>query len=268
VNSKIFFFVIILFFFTTPSFAQESILSVNVSNDSFEEGDTIVISGKVSIIILETPVTIQIFNEGNLIEIAQIVVAQDGSFTHTILAEGQLWQNEGDYTVRAAYGEGNIAEASFEFFKQIAITDTSEFFEVDAGSSGTFDVEYIIRGGTVKDMIVDSEIFALIVIIESAGDGSLTLDLPRESIDATKSDGSDDLFIILIDGIEVIYDEAITNEDTRTITIQFEEGDSDIEVIGTYIIPEFGTIASLILAVSIISVIIFSAKKKMQIGFN
>ena len=266
-NSKIFFFVIILFFFTTPSFAQEPILSVNVSNDSFEEGDTIVISGKVSIIILKTPVTIQIFNEGNLIEIAQIVVAQDGSFTHTILAEGQLWQNEGDYTVRAAYGEGNIAEASFEFFKQIAITDTSEFFEVDAGSSGTFDVEYIIRGGIVKDMIVDSEIFALIVIIESTGDGSLTLDLPRVSIDATKSDGSDDLFIILIDGIEVIYDESITNENTRTITIQFEQGDSDIEVIGTFIIPEFGTIASLILAVSIISVIILSTKKKI-LGFN
>ena len=259
---------IILFFFVAPSFAQESLLSVHVSNNSFEEGETIVISGKVSIIVPERPVTIQIFNADNLIEIAQLVVAQDGSFTHTIIAQGPQWQNEGDYTVRASYGQGNIAEANFKFFKQIAIADTSDFFEVDAGSSGTFDVEYIIRGGTVKDMIVDSESFTLIVIIESPGDGSLTLDLPRESIDAKKSNGEDDLFIILIDGIEVIYDEAITNEDTRTITIQFEEGDSDIEVIGTFIIPEFGTIASLILAVSIISVIIFSAKKKMQIGFN
>jgi len=268
VNPNVFFFVIILFFFATPSFAQESLVSVNVSNNSFEEGETIVISGRVSTIILETPVTIQIFNEGNLIEIRQLVIAQDGSFTTTILAEGKVWQNEGDYTVRAAYGEGNIAETNFEFFKQIAIADTSDFFEVDASPHGTFDVEYIIRGGTVKDMIVDEVIFALIVIIDSDGDGSLTLDLPREKIDATKSDGSDDLFIILIDGIEVIYEEAITNEETRTITIQFEEGDSDIEIIGTYIIPEFGTIASLILAVSIISVIIFSAKKKMQIGFN
>ena len=267
-NPKVFFFVIILFFFATPSFAQEPLISVNVSNNSFEEGETIVISGKVSIIVPERPVTIQIFNADNLIEIAQLVVAQDGSFTHTIIAQGPQWQNEVDYTVRASYGQGNIAEANFKFFKQIAIADTSDFFEVDAGSSGTFDVENIIRGGTVKDMIVDSESFTLIVIIESPGDGSLTLDLPRESIDAKKSNGEDDLFIILIDGIEVIYDEAITNEDTRTITIQFEEGDSDIEVIGTFIIPEFGTIASLILAVSIISVIIFSAKKKMQIGFN
>jgi len=268
VNPKVFVFVIILFFFTTPSFAQESLISINVSNNSFEEGETIVISGKVITIILDNQVTIQIFNEGNLIEIAQLVVAQDGSFTHTIIAQGPQWQSEGDYTVRALYGEGNIAEANFEFFKELTIIDTSDFFEVDAGSSGTFDIEYIIRGGTVKDMIVDSEIFALIVIIESAGDGSLTLDLPRGSIDATKSDGSDDLFIILIDGIEVIYDESITNENTRTITIQFEEGDSDIEVIGTFIIPEFGTIASLILAFSIISVIILSTKKKMQIGFN
>jgi len=97
VNPKVFFFVIILFFFATPSFAQESLLSVNVSNNSFEEGETIVIYGKVSTIILETPVTIQIFNEGNLIEIAQLVVAQDGSFTHTIIAQGPQWQNEGDY---------------------------------------------------------------------------------------------------------------------------------------------------------------------------
>ena len=103
-NPNVFFFVIILFFFATPSFAQESLLSVNVSNNSFEEGETIVISGKVSIIVPERPVTIQIFNEGNLIEIAQLVVAQDGSFTHTIIAQGPQWQNEGDYTVRASYG--------------------------------------------------------------------------------------------------------------------------------------------------------------------
>jgi len=268
VNPKVFFFVIILFFFTIPSFAQEPIL-VEVSSSSYEEGDTIVISGKVATIILDDQVTISIFNQGNLIEIAQLLVAQDGSFTHTILAEGKLWQSEGEYLVRAAYGTGNVIETKFQFFLQQEMAELSEYFEVDVPDSpATFDVEYIIRGGTVKDMIVDSKSFALIVIIESVGDGSLTLDLPRESIDAKKSNDSDDLFIILIDGMEVIYDEAITNENTRTITIQFEEGDTDVEIIGTFIVPEFGTMASLILVVSIISVIILSTKKKMQIGFN
>ena len=267
-NLKVLFFVIILFFFTTSSFAQEPIL-VEVSSSSYEEGDIIVISGKVSTIILDYQVTIQIFNEdNNLIEIRQIVVAQDGSFTTTIIAQGSQWQNEGDYAIRASYGEGNVAEANFEFFLYKEIAELSDYYEVDAKPYGTFDVEYIIRGGILETMKIEPEIFALIVDIESTSDGSIILDLPREAIDAKKSDGSDDLFIIIIDGMEVIYDEAITNENTRTITIQFEEGDSDIIVIGTQIIPEFGTIAPLILAVSIISVIILSTKKKMQIGLN
>ncbi len=266
-NLKVLFFVIILFFFTTSSFAQVPIL-VEVSSSSYEEGDIIVISGKVSTIILDYQVTIQIFNEGNLIEIAQLVVAQDGSFTHTIIAQGPQWQNEGNYAIRASYGEGNVAEANFEFFLYKEIAELSDYYEVNASPYGTFDVEYIIRGGILETMEIEPEIFALIVDIESTSDGSIILDLPREAIDAKKSDGSDDLFIIIIDGMEVIYDEAITNENTRTITIQFEEGDSDIIVIGTQIIPEFGTIAPLILAVSIISVIILSTKKKMQIGLN
>ncbi|MCH8972504.1 MAG: PEFG-CTERM sorting domain-containing protein [Thaumarchaeota archaeon] len=266
-NLKVLFFVIILFFFTTSSFAQEPIL-VEVSSSSYEEGDIIVISGKVSTIILDYQVTIQIFNEGNLIEIAQLVVAQDGSFTHTIIAQGPQWQNEGNYAIRASYGEGNVAEANFEFFLYKEIAELSDYYEVNASPYGTFDVEYIIRGGILETMKIEPEIFALIVDIESTSDGSIILDLPREAIDAKKSDGSDDLFIIIIDGMEVIYDEAITNENTRTITIQFEEDDSDIIVIGTQIIPEFGTIAPLILAVSIISVIILSTKKKMQIGLN
>jgi len=267
VNLKVLFFVIILFFFTTSSFAQVPIL-VEVSSSSYEEGDIIVISGKVSTIILDYQVTIQIFNEGNLIEIAQLVVAQDGSFTHTIIAQGPQWQNEGNYAIRASYGEGNVAEANFEFFLYKEIAELSDYYEVNASPYGTFDVEYIIRGGILETMKIEPEIFALIVDIESTSDGSIILDLPREAIDAKKSDSSDDLFIIIIDGMEVIYDEAITNENTRTITIQFEEGDSDIIVIGTQIIPEFGTIAPLILAVSIISVIILSTKKKMQIGLN
>jgi len=219
-----------------PPLIQSSEIDLSLSKTSYKEGETIVISGRVATIIDDASLTIHIFNQGNLIEIAQLVVAQDGSFTHTIIAQGSQWQNEGDYIVRASYGESNITETNFEFFKQLAISDTSDFFEVDAGSSGTFDVEYIIRGGTVKDMIVDFEMFALVVIIESNSDGSIILDLPRESIDAKKSDGSDDLFIVQIDGVEVIYDESITNENTRTITIPFEDGDSDIKILGTFVV--------------------------------
>ena len=85
--------------------------------------------------------------------------------------EGPLWQNQGDYTVRVSYGEGNIAETEFGFTPNSSAMTTNTNFEVDAGSHGTFDVEYTIKGGTVENMAVDSNNFALIVEIESTEEG-------------------------------------------------------------------------------------------------
>lgn len=257
-----------LLFFMMPfsAFAQtESLISVTTSEKSYEEGDTVVVSGEVTSIILDTPVTIQIFHKGNLVEIAQLTVAQDGKFTHTILAQGPLWQQDGTYTVRASYGTANMIETNFEYFTKHAVTQTTNIFEVDAGQFGTFDVEYTVRGATVENMIVDSEIFALIVIVDTEDDGNITLELPRESIDAKKSDGTDDAFIILIDGVEVPYEEISTDAEKRTITIEFEEGDSDIEIIGTFVVPEFGSIAAMILVIGLVGIIFLSKKYKVQI---
>lgn len=252
---------ILLIVFTVPAFA-ESLISVETNANSYEEGETIVISGKVSIIITGTPVTLQIFSEDNLVDVDQITVAEDGSYSSTIRAIGPLWSKAGEYTIRVSFGEGNIAETQFTFSPK---TETSEtkIFEVDAGNHGTFDVEYSIEGGTVKDMLVDEEMFALIVIIESTNDGSILLEIPRYALDAKKQDETDDKFIIIIDGIEAPDQETITDSNSRVIKINFEQGDSDIEIIGTTIIPEFGTIAMMVLAIGIITTI-FVTKNRFQ----
>ena len=260
---------VMIFSLIPYSFAQSSacdetkeLVCVTTSEKAYEEGDTVVISGKVTSIIKDSPVTLQIFQEGNLIEIAQIIVAQDGKFTHTINAQGPLWQTDGIYIVRGSYGT-SMVESSFEYFTKKSAAETTDIFEVDAGSAGTFDVDYTIKGATVKDMVVDPEIFALIVIIESDSDGSITLNLPRDSIDAKKTDNTDDTYIILIDGIEVPYEETTTNQEYRTIKIQFEEGDSDIEIIGTFVIPEFGEVAMIVFFIAIVSTILIFTKKEI-----
>ena len=244
-------------------FAQESIslISVQTDDNNYDEGDTIVISGNISTVVGETPVTLQIFTEGNLVDIAQIVVAQDGTYSHTVLAEGPLWNKQGDYIVRVSYGEGNIAESEFSYTPKSEKIETTTNFEVDAGSYGTFDVEYTIKGGTVKDMVVDSEIFALIVQIDATDEGTISLDLPREFIGAEKQNGKDDTFIILIDGIEVAYQESVVLSESRVITINFEQNDSDIEIIGTYVIPEFGSVVMIILIVGIMATVVITRNK-------
>lgn len=245
------------------TFAQESLLSIETDDNNYDEGDTIVIFGNVNTMIGETPVLIQIINEGAIVEIAQITVGQDGAFTKIIIAEGGVWKKGGDYTIRAFYQE-HIAESTFTFTPKSEAVETTTNFEVDAGSKGTFDVEYTIRGGTIKNMVVDSEIFALIVQVDAIDEGTITLELPREFIGAEKQDGKDDTFIILIDGIEVAYQESVVGSDSRVITINFEQGDSDIEIIGTYVVPEFSTIAVMILIIGIMATIVMT-RNKIQI---
>ncbi len=261
-ETRIFYSLIVLLIISTGTvFAQGPSISVQTDKNFYKEGDIVVISGNVTTVIGETPITLQLFVEGNLVAIAQITVAQDGSYSHTIIAEGPLWKKIGDYVVRVTYGEGNIAETEFSFTPKSESIETTTIFEVSVEGYGTYDVEYTIKGGTIKDIIVDSDIFAIIVQIESTDEGTISLDLPREFIGAEKQDGKDDTFIILIDGIEVAYQESVVHSDSRVITINFEEGDSDIEIIGTYVVPEFGSIAMMILIVGIVTIILVSRNK-------
>jgi len=250
-------------------FASESLISVQTDDENYDEGDTIVISGQVFTIVGDTQITLQLFNEGNMIEIAQIKLSADGNYSHPIIAEGNLWKNEGNYSVKVTYGEGNIAETTFLFTPKSAVLDTTDIFEVDITDSGTFDILYNIRGGVVSDISIDETIFGLVIKIDASDEGKLVLDLPRQYIDAEKQNGKDEVFIILIEKVnggivETTYQESISNSDVRTITINFEEGDSQIQIIGTYVIPEFGTIVMIILTLGIMASILLT-KNKFQI---
>ena len=95
----------------------------------------------------------------------------------------------------------------------------------------------------------------------NADGGEIVLTLPRDVIDST-IDGVDEVFFVLVDGYETEYTEVATDLD-RTITIPFVAEAGSIEIIGTYVIPEFGTIAMMILAVAIISMVVVTKKARL-----
>jgi len=149
------------------------------------------------------------------------------------------------------------------------IEKSSSVFPVQIPNSGTFDVGYTIRGGEVTGIDMNMDRYSLLVDSTVNTNGNLVLKLPRESFDAQKSDGKDNTFIILIskennepeDFVQVEYEEIATSSDYRTIRIPLEEGDKWIEVIGTYVIPEFGSIVVIILVVAVSSAIIISKSR-------
>jgi len=248
-----------------PSFAQTAPnITTTTNRPSYTIGDTIVISGAVKAVVQGTPLTIQILDSNNnLVQIAQIDVSQDGKYADTLQAIGPLWKASGTYTVKVQYGSTVTAQTTFTFTS--TSTPTSNYFIVkDPSSQQTFSVNYTINGGIVKGMTIDPQSISLIVSLNSTSDGSITLLIPRSLIDAKTSNGQDDAFIILIDGAEVKPQGEETNNNFRTLTIQFLQGEQDVEIIGTQIVPEFGPIAALVLAIAIISIIAVSAKTGLR----
>ena len=254
---------------TTPTLAPTvptaPAITVSTDKSSYLAGDTVVISGQVKAVVPGTPLTVQILDSNtNLIQIAQIDISSDGKFTKSILASGPLWKSNGVYTVKVQYGLPNVtSQTTFTF--QSSVAPISNIFQVkDPNSQQTFSVNYTITGGTVNSMTIDAQSISLIVSINSTSDGSITLQIPRTLMDAKTSSGQDDSFIILIDGAEVKPQSESANGDYRTLTIPFLQGDQDIEIIGTQIVPEFGPIAALVLAIAIISIIAVSAKTGLR----
>ena len=252
--------------------AAESI-SLSSDNDIYYNGDYIVIFGQVGTIFENLPVTIQIYYDANLVDVAQVPVAEDGTFAKSFSATGPQWKMEGTYLVRAFYTPTQVAEIPFEFFTQM-IDKSSAIFHVDIPNSGTFDVGYTIRGGEVKNITMNQEHYSILVETTMNSNGNLILKLPTESFDA-KTDGANTDFIILIskensvsgDFAQAEYEEIGVSSDYRTIRIPLETGDQFIEVIGTYVIPEFGSVVIIILVVAISSVIIMS-KSKFSVRYN
>jgi predicted secreted protein with PEFG-CTERM motif len=255
---------------TAPVFAQEftDAIVVATDSDSYNDGDIITITGSVRERLSGYPVSLQIISaNGNLVTVQQLDVSDDKTYGIEITAGGPLWRAAGTYTVKVLYGtETRTAETTFEFSgstggptppgKSIAVEGTD------------FLVNYSIRGGKVISITPSIPDKSLIIVIETTNDGELTVTLPRALIDARLGpdgmSGEDDSFFVLVDGAEVDFDETTTSEE-RTLTIPFEDGATEIEIIGTFVIPEFGTMAAIILAVAIVSIIAVSARSRLSI---
>jgi len=272
---------------TPTAFGQNESIILNIDKTSYLEGETISISGEIKNMIASNQISLIIQSpNGNLVALDQMTVGSDKQFSTEIKLGGKLMKQEGTYTIKVQYGEQSIT-TSFEFggvidmpenaLEETIVEDTVE--DIVMADSAIVDsivtattltiqdstdlILYEITNGKITNVIPDLDAVSLLIDIEAIDDGSITLTIPRSVLDATIND-NDDEFFVLVDGEEVDFEEITTSTD-RTLTIEFLAGSEQIEIIGTFVIPEFGTIAAMILAVAIISIIAISAKSRLSI---
>ncbi|MDH3617094.1 MAG: PEFG-CTERM sorting domain-containing protein [Nitrosopumilus sp.] len=245
-----------------PAFGQiVQPIVVTTDKTSYSDGEPIMVTGEVSEILFGYAISIMtIAPNGNVVSIDQVMVGSDKTFSTELAAGGSLMKQGGEYTIQVLYGtENRTAETTFTFDGSTSGPDGTRI----AVSGTDFMVGYQITGGKLISITPDVDSNSLIIAIDATDDGQLTITLPRELIDAKIGDSDDDFFV-LVDGEEVDFDETSTSTD-RTLVISFPAGAEEIEIIGTHVVPEFGAIAALILAVAIISIIAVSAKSRLSI---
>jgi len=268
---------------TPTAFGQNESIILNIDKTSYLEGETISISGEITNMIASNQISLIIQSpNGNLVALDQMTVGSDKQFSTEIKLGGKLMKQEGTYTIKVQYGEQSIT-TSFEFggvtdmpeneLEETIVEDTVMEDPVIMDSivtattltiqDSTDLISYEITNGKITNVIPDLDAVSLLIDIEAIDNGAITLTIPRSVLDSTIND-SDDEFFVLVDGEEVYFEEITTSTD-RTLTIEFLAGAEQIEIIGTFVIPEFGTITAMILAVAIISIIAISAKSRLSI---
>jgi predicted secreted protein with PEFG-CTERM motif len=260
----------------SPVFGENEIIIVNTDKSSYSDGDIIAIFGEIKNMIPGDQLSILVQSpNGNLVALDQLTVGGDNQFSTEIKLGGKLMKSEGTYTIKVQYREQS-AISSFEFggisslspndLDEIIIEDPVVVDSVVTATTilvqdSTDLVSYEIINAKLINVIPDLDAVSLLIYIETTDEGSITLTIPRSVLDSTIN-GDDDEFFVLVDGEEVDFEETTTSVD-RTLTIEFLAGAEQIEIIGTFVIPEFGTIAAMILAVAIISIVAISAKSRL-----
>jgi hypothetical protein len=133
-------------------------------------------------------------------------------------------------------------------------------------SDSNFMIIYTITNGTISDIHGNNQTRSIIVHTKTAGNGILTITLPRGLIDF-KTNGSDDKFLVTIDGQEEPFDETRTTQNDRTLSIPYVTGTQYIEIIGTKAVPEFESISYITLFIAIIfALVLVRARNVLKIN--
>jgi predicted secreted protein with PEFG-CTERM motif len=192
------------------------------------------------------------------------LIMAGGSYSHTFDTAGTYVY----FCMVHPWMEGTvIVEAEAEHGEEMEHTEMEEMEHTEMEEMGHGDdhaakgVEDIsdqftasVTSGVIHHIGANSDDDTLLVHLFGADDdGELKITLNKDII-TPFDDGS---YFVLINSEEVEFEQM-----GNTLHIDYTAGTEKIEIVGSHVVPEFGTIAMIVLAVAIISIIAITAKTR------
>jgi len=255
----------------TSAFAAP--ISIETDSDVYDHSSIITVTGQIANIDPNyLAVAIKLITpNGNIAGIAQPEVSSDGSFTAIFNTSGYQWKDNGTYQITATYNPTKNYKIDTTISIEIKDTvgtgmtvgtaATASIAETEAASIYEFpegQIAYDITcSATSPSFIGNADDDSILIEIDGTHDGVLTIALDEEIIKPF----DDGTFFVLVNNEEI---QDFVQEGNK-LTIPCNAETERIEIVGSWAIPEFGTIAVMILVVAIVSIIIVSAKTKLSL---
>ena len=248
-------------------------ITIETDKDVYDHSSVITVTGQVEPIDpqgTEVTIIVKRMDPVGLVQIDQIAVNSDGSFSTTIMTENSKMKYDGTYLINAKY-VGTETTVSIELTNAIETSETGTAVTGTAvtGTAVTGTAEEILYklspGQIVYDITcnatpafyANADDDSIVIYLDPTDDGILTVTLHEELIKPFE----DGTFVVIVDN-QVMGD---FTQIGNTLTIPCVAGTEKIEIHGSWAIPEFGVIAAMILAVAIVSIIVVTAKTKLSI---
>ena len=248
-------------------------ITIETDKDVYDHSSVITVTGQVEPIDpqgTEVTIIVKRMDPVGLVQIDQIAVNSDGSFSTTIMTENSKMKYDGTYLINAKY-VGTETTVSIELTNAI---ETSETGTAEAGTAvtgtavtGTAEeilyklspgqIVYDITCNATPAFYANADDDSIVIYLDPTDDGILTVTLHEELIKPFE----DGTFVVIVDN-QVMGD---FTQIGNTLTIPCVAGTEKIEIHGSWAIPEFGVIAAMILAVAIISIIVVTAKTRLSL---
>jgi len=255
------------------AFAQSQGMSIMATAD--KGSDTITVTGETVSDITDVTFRITSPSGNNVVSIDQISPDADGKFVKEFKV-GPTWNEDGFYEITAMQSIGNNSLYTLNVLVEVAngMTERTSVTEsnLETGIFTPNETHVATDTGIMLDAIVienGSTMFEVTGNTDRVSqDITLTVTAPNENVVAI------DQISPMPDGefsAEIAVGGSLWKQDGfYTVTVQqFDDpkytASTEVDILDGVVIPEFGTIAAMILAVAIISIIAVSAKSRLSI---
>jgi len=216
---------------------------------------------------------------GNIVAIDQLTPGSDGSFS-TVVGVGSLWGQDGTYSINIQSGGASLYSANLDVDVANGVTaetnvsvDNVGLYGDDSGMTHGADA-YVTQSASGLTISADAIEGATNIGISGSTDRTsstviVTVIAPNGNIVTVDqlTPGSDGSF-----STDIGVGGPMWSQD-GIYTVTAQQGNADlyqasveVDVADGAVVPEFGTVASLVLVVAITSIIILSAKGRLSIA--